>query len=86
MAGSRQSLQLAIGDARLKSKRALMGTVLAPGQDDRWTGDALVMAFRVGLLESLELVNDRLHTGEPVAFGEKIREEMRQRRCAKCRA
>ena len=37
-----------------------MGAVLAAGQDYSWTGDALMMAFRLGLLESFELVEDRL--------------------------
>ena len=86
MAGSRQNLQLAIRYARLEREGALMGAVLAPGENYRRTGDALMMAVRIGLLESFELVEDRLHIGELVAFGEKVREEMRQRCRTKRRA
>ena len=44
------------------------------------------MALRVGLLHGFELVDDRLRVGELVALGEKVGEEMRQRRGAKRRA
>src|SRR5919108_2668723 len=60
-----------------------MGAVLTSGQNDCRTGDALMMTLRIGLLESFELVNDRLHIGEFVSFGEKVCEEMCQRRCTK---
>ena len=43
-----------------------MGTVLAPGQDYRWTGDALMMPVRIGLVKSFELLEDRLHIRELV--------------------
>src|SRR3989338_1292921 len=76
VAGSRQDLQLAIGYTCLKREGSLMGAVLAPGQDHSWTGDALMMAVLLGFLESFELVQDRLHISEFVAFGEKVREEM----------
>lgn len=83
VAGPRQGPQFAIGFARLERKGVLMGAVLASGQNDRGAGDALMMAVTVGLPESFELVDDRLHIGELVAFGEKVREEMRQRCGAK---
>src|SRR5438093_7648023 len=86
MAGSRQNLQLAIRYARLEREGALMGAVLASGQDYSRTGDALMMAVRIGLLESFELVEDRLHIGELVALSEKVRKEIRQRRRTKHRA
>ncbi len=60
VASSRQDLQLAIGYAYLKREGSLMGAVLAPGQDHCWTGDALMMAVRLGFLESFELLEDRL--------------------------
>jgi hypothetical protein len=44
-----------------------------------------MVAVRVGLLQSFELVEDRLHVREHVPFGEKIGEEMRQGRRAKRR-
>ncbi len=58
--GSRQDLQFTIGNSLLEREGALMGAVLAPGQDHGRTSDALMMAVRVGLLESPELVKDRL--------------------------
>ena len=51
----------------LEREGVLMGAFLAPGQDYRRTGDALMMAVVVGLLERFELVDDRLHVGELVA-------------------
>ena len=60
VAGSRQDLQLAIGYACLKREGALMVAVLAPRQNHSWAGNALVMTVRLGLLESFELVEDRL--------------------------
>ena len=63
-----------------------MAAILATGQDDRRTGDALVMAFGIGLCKRFELVDDRLHVGVLVAFGEEVGKEVRQRRGAKRRA
>ena len=70
----------------LRGTGRAMGAVLAAGQDCGWTGDALMMAFRLGLLKGFELVEDRLQIGIFVPFGEKVREEMCQRRRAKRRA
>src|SRR5919106_3532280 len=86
MAGAGQNLQLAIGYACLEREGALMGAVLAPGENYRWTGDALMMDVMIGPLESFELMEDGLQIGVLVAFGEKVREEMRQRRRTKRRA
>ena len=86
VAGSRQSFQLAIRYDRLEREGALMAAVFAAGQDDRGAGDALMMAFGIGLCESFELVDDRLHIGVFIAFGEEVRKEMRQRCGAKRRA
>jgi hypothetical protein len=44
----------------LRGTGRAMGGVLAAGQDYGWTGDALMMAFRLGLLKGFELVEDRL--------------------------
>ena len=63
-----------------------MAAVLAAGQDYRRTGDVLMMAFGIGLRERFELVDDRLHVGVFVAFGEEVRKEMRHRCGAKRRA
>lgn len=82
VAGSGQSFQFAIRDERLEREGALMAIVLAAGQDYCRTGDALVMALRIGLRERFELVDDRLHVGVFVALGEKVGEEM----CHRCRA
>src|SRR4030095_6605727 len=82
VAGPRQSPQLAIRYTRFKREGSLMAAVLAAGQDDRRTGDALMMAFGIGLRERFELVDDCLHVGVFIAFGEEISKEMRQR----CRA
>src|SRR5918994_977266 len=86
MAGSGQDLQLAIGDTRLEREGPLVAGVLAAGQDYSRTGDALMMAVRLGLLESFELVDDRFQIRKFVAFSEKVRKEMRQRRRPKRRA
>ena len=72
MAGSRQRFQLAIGYERLEREGALMAAVLAAGQDDRRTGDPLMMAFGIGLGERFELVDNRLYVGVLVAFGERF--------------
>ena len=46
VAGSRQDFQLAIRYARLEREGVPMGAVLAPGEDDRRAGDAVL---RVGI-------------------------------------
>ncbi len=69
VAGAWQDLQFTIRYAPLERERALMGTVLAPGQDRGWTGDTRMMALRLWLLESPELVKDRVQIGEFIAFG-----------------
>ena len=86
VAGARQCSQLTVRYARLKCESALMAVVFAAGQNDRWAGDTLMMLLGVGLRQCLELVDDRLHVGVLIAFGEKIREEMRQRSSTKGRA
>src|SRR5665213_2470343 len=86
MAGARQHLELAAGNERLQREGALMGAVLATGQDHRRTEDAREMAFRLGLLQRLELTEDGVQIGGVVALDEQIREEMRQRRRTKTRA
>ena len=83
MAGPRQSPQLAIRYARFKREGPLMAAVLATGQDYRRTGDAFMMAFGLGLCESFELMDDRLHVGMFVTLREEVGEEVRQRSGAK---
>jgi len=85
MAGSGQSFQFAIWYPRFEREGALVAAVLTAGQDDRRAGDALMVAVRIGLCESLELVDDGLHIGVFITFAEKVGEEMRQRRRAKPR-
>jgi hypothetical protein len=63
----------------LEREGVLMGAVLAPGQDYRRTGDALMMAVGVGLLERFELVDDRLHVGELVAPARPRLEEIEEK-------
>src|SRR5262245_34044096 len=63
-----------------------MTVVLAAGQNDRRTGDTLMMAVRIRLRERFELMDDRFHVGVSVAFAEKVRKEVRQWSGAKRRA
>src|SRR4051812_40352810 len=79
MTGARQRSQLAIRNPFLKREGALVAVVFAAGQNDCRTGDTLMMAFRVGLRECLELMDDRLHVGVSVAFGKEVCKEVRQR-------
>jgi hypothetical protein len=78
VAGAGQSLQLAIGYACLQRESTLMAVVLAAGQNDRRTGDTLMMAVRIRLRQRFELMDDRFNVGVFVAFGEKVRKEVRQ--------
>jgi len=77
MAGAVQYLQLAMGIRALSAKALGWALFLAPGQDRRRTSDALVMAFGLGLLQRLELVEDRRKIGGIVALGEQSRENAR---------
>jgi hypothetical protein len=86
MAGAGQSLQLTIGYACLQRESTLMAVVLAAGQNDRRTGDTLMMAVRIRLRQRFELMDDRFHVGVSVAFAEKVRKEVRQWSGAKRRA
>src|SRR5262245_8765861 len=63
-----------------------MAVVLAAGEDNRRTRNALKVTFGIGLCQRSELVDDRFHISVSVAFAEKIRKEMRQRRRTKRRA
>ena len=78
-----QCLQFTVRYAFLEREGALMAIILAAGQNDRWTGDALEKTFRVRLRQRFELMDDGLYIGVPVAFAEKVREKMRQRSRAK---
>ena len=85
VAGARQCSQLTIGYARLQREGALMAVVFAAGQNDRRTGDTLMMAFRVGRRERFELMDDGLHVCVLIAFNEEVRKEVRQGSRAKRR-
>lgn len=72
-----QGFQFAFRYALLQCESALMAIVLTAGQNNCRAGNALEESIGVGLGQCFELMDDGLHIGVSVAFGEEVGKKVR---------